>query len=227
MFLCFISRGEACSLMKSYKVLEPAMNSRNYLDDLLVLVSELRDHLGDPVFNSFAEDLPKSIGKIRECQPKTLPVLSYFEAAVRSSPPASHALLEHLFRFREALFWGQTYSEADFGAKFLDSYGWTEFAGLRGPIPSESMACGVLLLGPNTEYPLHSHQAEETYVVLSGTASWKTGENDWAERKPLEIIYHQSWVPHAMQTGAEPLIAMYLWRGGDLKQKSTIVQALE
>ena len=198
------------------------MKSPHYLDDLLVHLLELRVHLGNPILDTLAGDLPKTVGKIRECQPKTLPVLAHFDAAIVSCPPASRALLEHLFRFREALFWGQTYTEEDFGTDFLKSYGWTEFAGLRGPIPSQSTACGVLFLGPNTKYPLHSHQAEEVYVVLSGTAFWKMGSDDWAERRPLEVIHHESWTPHAMQTGAEPLIAMYLWRGGDLKQKSMI-----
>lgn len=203
------------------------MKSLHYQDDLFLLVSELRDHLDDPNLNAFAEDLPNLFEVAREYQPKTLPVLKHFDDAIQRSPAASRQLLEHLYKFRDKLFWGQTYSEEDFGADFLKSYGWTEFAGPRGPIPSEKTACGVLFLGPNTKYPLHSHQAEEIYVVLSGTALWKMGNNDWAERKPLDVVHHKSWIPHAMQTRPEPLIVMYFWRGGDLKQKSIIEPTLE
>ena len=202
------------------------LKNQRYVDELLVLLSEFRTHLDNPILNIFAEGLPTSIKEIRNCQPKMLPVLAYFDAAVRSSPPASRPLLDHLFKFRETLFWGQTYSAEDFGADFLQSYGWTEFAGPRGPIPSQTIACGILFLGPDTTYPLHSHQAEEIYVVLSGTAFWKRGDHDhdhdWAARSPLDVIHHQSWIPHATQTAAEPLIAMYFWRGGDLTQKSVI-----
>ena len=198
------------------------MKSQDYLDELWVLLSEFRGYLGHLTLDIFAAGLPESIGEIRDCPPRTLPVLAHFDAAVQSSPPASRALLEHLFKFRDSLFWGQTYSVEDFGADFLKSYGWSEFAGPRGPIPSQSTACGILFLGPNTKYPLHAHQAEEIYVVLSGTALWKMGDKDWAARQPLEIIHHESWIPHAMQTQEEPLITMYMWRGGDLKQKSTI-----
>jgi hypothetical protein len=28
--------------------------------------------------------------------------------------------------------------------------------------------------------------------------------------------------PHSMQTGAEPLLALYVWRGGQLNQKARL-----
>ena len=127
------------------------MKSQDYLDELWVLLSEFRGYLGHSTLDIFAAGLPESIGEIRDCPPRTLPVLAHFDAAVRSSPPASRALLEHLFKFRGSLFWGQTYSAEDFGADFLKSYGWSEFAGPRGPIPSQSTACGILFLGPEYE----------------------------------------------------------------------------
>ena len=34
---------------------------------------------------------------------------------------------------------------------------------------------------------------------------------------------HASWVPHAMRTETVPLIALYLWRGGNLVQKSLLM----
>ena len=43
----------------------------------------------------------------------------------------------------------------------LDNYGWSEWIGERGAFVSGKIACGVLLLGPDTEYPAHSHEAEE------------------------------------------------------------------
>ena len=40
--------------------------------------------------------------------------------------------------------------------------------------------------------------------------------------RPARSIHHASNVSHAMRTGNEPLLALYLWRGGPLAQKSTI-----
>ena len=203
------------------------MTSLHHSDDVMDLVSRMAGLINNPTLGKFIRDLPKVPEQLRDCQPRALPVLAHLDAAGQSCPPASRGLLEYLLRFRETLFWGQTYNTDDFGAEFLLSYGWTEFAGPRGPIPSEKLACGVLILGPMTEYPAHSHQAEEVYVPLSGTALWKMGASEWTERAPLEVIYHQSWTPHAMRTGKDPLIALYLWRGGDLKQKSKIGAAVE
>lgn len=194
-------------------------------DEVLGLLSQLATHINNPTLAGVFHDLPKRPEPARPCQPRTLPVLAHLDAAVRSCPPASRAIMEYLRRSCDALHWGQTYTADDLSPEFLASYGWTEFVGLRGPIPSEKVACGVLFLGPMTEYPSHSHQAEEVYVPLSGTALWQMGDGGWTRRQPLDVIHHQSWTPHAMRTGNDPLIALYLWRGGDLRQKSRLGNA--
>jgi hypothetical protein len=122
----------------------------------------------------------------------------------------------------DQITWGQTYSAEDFGHAFLERYGWTELIGLRGPIASDLMACGFLFLGPNIEYPRHSHEAEEVYVPLTGPTLWMQADQDWEYRTPCRPIYHASRMPHAMRTESVPLLALYLWRGGNLVEKSHI-----
>ncbi len=126
-------------------------------------------------------------------------------------------------RAATGLRWQQTYGAADFGAGFLQGYGWSEFIGLRGPVASERIACGVLLLGPGASYPPHAHQAEEVYLPIAGVAEWQRGEADFAPVPVGRAIHHPAWMPHAMRVGAEPLAALYLWRGGDLAAKSVIL----
>ncbi|MEO8243916.1 MAG: dimethylsulfonioproprionate lyase family protein [bacterium] len=121
------------------------------------------------------------------------------------------------------LQWRQTYGAADFGAGFLDEYGWSEFVGLRGPVASERIACGVLLLGPGVIYPAHAHAAEEVYLPISGVAEWQRGDAGFASVPVGQAVHHAPWMPHAMRVGAEPLAALYLWRGGDLAAKSVIL----
>ena len=120
------------------------------------------------------------------------------------------------------LAWRQTYSVADFGPEFHERYGWTELVGERGPIASEKIAVGFLLLGPETTYPSHSHDAEELYLCLSGAAAWRRGGEDWRDEPAGALIHHPSRVSHAIRTAREPLLALYVWRGGDLTQKSAI-----
>ena len=168
----------------------------------------------------FLSDWPEPVDR-RVCPPSQLEVCDWLE---RLAPPAKTAdLVAALVAAAPMLQWRQTYTSADFGADFLKSYGWTEFIGLRGPIPSSSLACGVLLLAPGLTYPPHAHQAEELYLPLSGVAEWQMGDADFATVQPGQVIHHAPWVPHAMRCGAEPMVALYLWRGGDLAAKSVIL----
>ena len=165
----------------------------------------------------------RDLGGTRPVAPSSLPVLSWLEAARHSSVPSTAPLVAALVAGAEALAWRQSYTAADFGTAFLERYGWTELIGLRGPIPSETVACGILMLGPDIDYPAHAHEAEELYLPLAGAARWSRGHEAAIERPAGTPIHHPSWVPHAMRTGAEPLLALYVWRGGDLAAKSRIV----
>ena len=127
-------------------------------------------------------------------------------------------LAEH----RNDLHWGQTYTAADFGKEFIDNYGWLEVFGTRGHFANDEVAAGLLILGPDIVYPDHHHVAEEIYIPLTGGTEWRMGEGGFRLREAGEVIHHASNVNHAMRTGKEPLLALYIWRGGPLAQKSTI-----
>jgi len=118
--------------------------------------------------------------------------------------------------------WGQTYTAADFGQKFIDNYGWLEVFGTRGHFANDAMAGGFLILGPDIDYPDHHHIAEELYIPLTSGTDWRMGDGPYRKRASSEVIHHASNVSHAMRTGAEPLLAFYLWRGGPLAARSTI-----
>jgi len=68
----------------------------------------------------------------------------------------------------------------------------------------------------------HHHVAEEIYVPLTGGTEWRMGEGGFRKREAGQVVHHASNVNHAMRTGNEPLLALYIWRGGPLAQKSTI-----
>lgn len=161
----------------------------------------------------------------RAVTPGMLPVCGVLEAAARGAPAPFAGLVAGLRDGAAGLHWGQTYGMADFGADFLRSYGWTEMIGLRGPIASEVVAVGILLLGPGIDYPPHAHAAAEVYLPLSGRALWMRGEGPYAPVAPGQVIRHDPWMAHGMRTGDEPLVAAYVWRGGDLAAKSRIIGA--
>lgn len=170
----------------------------------------------------FLEGWP-DLRSVRPQEPRLLPVCRWLPDAVALAGADLGHLVALVAEEANQLEWRQTYSAGDFGADFLDRYGWTELIGQRGPIPSESVAAGVLLLGPEVEYPSHSHEAVELYLPLAGTALWKRGTGEFRAVAPGEAIRHESWEPHTMRTQSEPLVASYVWRGGDLQAKSRIM----
>jgi hypothetical protein len=187
--------------------------------DLGPLIHELLTSLAAPQLCPYLAEWPDSPVS-RAVAPASLPVLQWLPAAASGAPPFSAALIAALCRAASSLAWRQSYTLKDFGAQFLDNYGWSELIGQRGPTLSERIACGFLLLGPATTYPSHRHQAEEIYLPLSGVARWLQGGGPWQDKGAGTLIHHQSEEPHAMQTREQPLLALYLWRGGNLAEKS-------
>jgi hypothetical protein len=187
------------------------------------LVAALRELLATagPEAGPFLRGWPREL-VARPLIARSLPVVASLQGLSRFAAPETKALVEAIAAEAAELDWQQTYSSADFGQRFLDNYSWSEWIGERGAFVSESVACGVLLLGPDIEYPAHSHEADELYLPLAGRAWWRSGEADWRLRSPGTWIHHPSWTSHAMRTAREPLLAAYLWRGGDLSAKSRI-----
>jgi hypothetical protein len=170
----------------------------------------------------FLAGWPSEPFKTRTVPQNTLPVLSYLPEVVAETNVETERIIKMLKISAKHLRWGQTYTAVDFGPTFLEKYGWAELIGLRGPIDSKNIACGFLLLGPDIEYPKHSHEADEVYVPLTSQTLWVQGFDDWVSRPSGVPIYHGSLLTHGMRTESTPLLALYLWRGGNLTQKSNI-----
>jgi hypothetical protein len=190
------------------------------LRPLLVGLQDLLEGAG-PAALPFLRDWPQEL-IARPVSARSLPIVPVIQGLGRFATRHTRALVEAVAAMAHDLNWRQSYASADFGERFLQNYGWSEWIGERGAFASDRVACGVLLLGADTEYPAHSHEAEELYLPLAGHALWRSGQSDWRLRPPGEWIHHPAWTTHAMRTGAEPLLAAYVWRAGDLTAKSRI-----
>lgn len=188
------------------------------------LLAAFRDYLlsrSDPGLHHFIEGFRWPMEE-RSLASRDLPVVRYLHELHRPGDGAESALLDRLSDAANGLHWAQTYSITDFGADFLRRYGWVELFGTRGHFASEDMAGGFLLLGPGVHYPDHHHEAEEIYIPLSDGSLWSKDAQPFLPRWSGEVIHHPSNIRHAMRTEDEPLVALYLWRGGPLAQKSII-----
>jgi hypothetical protein len=201
-------------------------SARTYADFALTLLERMRallQTLPAPRLAAFLAEWPGAAPS-RGVTPSSLPVLRFSSALAAAAPTWSRRVTDALFRIASSLAWRQSYPASAVGTDFLENYGWTEIAGLKGPIPSDRIAVGFLILGPATLYPRHRHEAEEIYVPLSGTADWQGGRGIWRSEPPRAVIVHERHEPHAMRTGVQPLLALYLWRSANLDQKSILVR---
>jgi mannose-6-phosphate isomerase-like protein (cupin superfamily) len=186
------------------------------------LIEAFRAYVGAlPGAGGFAGDIEWAMSA-REVERAQLPCLGHLDRLAALAAAPERGLVDLLALHRNSLRWGQTYTTADFDRHFLDNYGWMELFGTRGHFNNQMVAGGFLILGPGVEYPDHHHVAEELYVPLAGRADWRKAEGPFLPRAAGEVIHHPSRMSHAMRTDGEPLLALYLWRGGPLAEKSTV-----
>jgi Dimethlysulfonioproprionate lyase len=168
-----------------------------------------------PQAASFLELLaPLAGGVARPTAGSDLPVTAHLAQALAQAG----GFAKPITQLRPALAFVQNpnYRAAPPSPRFLDNYGYAVIAGPGdGPpalLTSPALAFGLLLLGPQTEYPPHHHPAAEIYVPL-GEAEWRLAGGGWRTRPSGSVIYHAPGVEHATRTGEAPLAALYLWRG--------------
>lgn len=87
-----------------------------------------------------------------------------------------------------------------------------ELLGPDGPIPCVDLRFGLFYQAPGSYYPLHAHEAAETYTLLAGSALWQAGDARLSPG-PGEAIHHPPQMPHAMRAGPEGFLAIWRWSG--------------
>ena len=112
--------------------------------------------------------------------------------------------------------WTRTYSEAEVGAHFLETYGYYELFGPNGHFRSPDLRAYVAYWGPGLDYAWHSHAAEEMYVVLAGQARFRSRRQGDAVLGAGQTRVHAGHESHAMVTDGQPVLTYVLWRGAGL-----------
>ena len=133
------------------------------------------------------------------------------------------ALLQTFRDHRNTLHWEQSYTTKDkvVGDDMLSGYGFAEIVGKRGPFISHRIRAGIGIWGSNIKYPIHQHEAEEVYIVLEGSADFILGDNQPVKKGAGDLVFVKSNLPHGFNTTEDNLFVLYLWKGGDLRQKSS------
>jgi quercetin dioxygenase-like cupin family protein len=84
--------------------------------------------------------------------------------------------------------------------------------GPAAPITSHDLLFGLYYQAPDSSYPLHAHNAAETYTILAGTAHWQAGDRRFTLSAGA-AIHHPPNLPHAMRAGPDGFLAMWRWSG--------------
>lgn len=189
--------------------------------DLADLAHQALGALRSTPLAAFLADWP-TVTERRGVAATSLPVLRWLPGLRGQAGLHEPGLVAALVDRAGELDWRRSYSEPAVSAQFLANYGWSEILGGSGARVATRLACGFLLLGPATHYPRHRHEAEEIYLPLAGTAAWQQGDGEWRDQLPGTVIHHQPFEPHAMRAHAEPLLALYLWRGAGLAHKARL-----
>ncbi|MBT9246083.1 hypothetical protein KM031_17815 (plasmid) [Gemmobacter fulvus] len=148
------------------------------------------------------------------CNPQAheLPAVRFLHPALQTVAPGP---LQHLASTVAALagglWWRNKYRNSD--ARLYDRFGFCDLVGPDGVQASDQVTLGLVIVGPQTLYPLHEHPARELYLVLAGTADWAVDDTPFAPRPPGAFLLHHEMQPHAMRTGDETLLALSMWRG--------------
>jgi len=186
--------------------------ARIVLNDLLDRAIEALRAKGDPLAQTLADEIAALPGDRRACAPARAPALVHLDAALRLGVPATQPLLDAIARARPALAWRQMGRDT-VGDTLRAALAYVEIAGPEGMVPASRLRAGLFLQAPKTDYPDHAHEAEELYLVLAGTARWRKGHGRPCALPPGTIVRHRPAEPHAMITGDQPLLALWVWRG--------------
>ncbi|MEM9331707.1 MAG: dimethylsulfonioproprionate lyase family protein [Pseudomonadota bacterium] len=173
----------------------------------------------EPVLKEWLEgfdwDLPEAVlAPVQFHATRHLPACQDFAGSAETN------LVQTLIESAENVHWIQMWEPEDFGQYFVDNYVHMQLIGPEGHFKSQQIAGGLVMYGPHTHYPNHWHDAEEIYIPLTGNGLWSKDNEDYVLRDSGEFIFHESNMPHAMKCEESPMLALWMWRGGDLWQKA-------
>ena len=108
--------------------------------------------------------------------------------------------------------WENGYAEKDVNKNFLNNYGFFELIGPTGHFKTSEMALYVNYLDKNTLYPLHNHEAEELYFIISGEAKFENNNGDNEILTSNKTRFHKSFEPHAITTNNNQILSFVIWK---------------
>jgi len=143
-----------------------------------------------------------------------LPALAHLPTALSALAVGDEAFQSMLRSSAEAMTWYSPYDPADAGEGPGLGMAAGQMAGPHGLWRRDDVIAGLFLLRPDVNYPLHDHEADELYFVLSGSVNIQNGFSAAPRRiEPGDYSVTPSGVAHSLTTAEAPALILYIWRG--------------
>ena len=170
----------------------------------LVAMALWQSYVSAEKIQSMISAIDQASWHIHPQPPSTSPLIKkHFQRTLRYDVAAlGTTLTKHIRPYAKQLPWHTTATAAH-----------CDFIGPNGIAHSHNLRIGLQLIAPSTPIPLHSHPADEIYFVLSGQARFKMQNRPWRTCPSGQYIFHDSNIPHQIETRQKNLLALYLQRG--------------
>ena len=158
---------------------------------------------------------PLDTAEVVANEPVVLPVARLLaDVDPESGAPGVKSVLRAFVAAAPILNGGQTAEyAATLSQNSLDNYGYVRVIGPGGLVESGVASAGLGVWGAGLHYPRHEHPAEETYHLLSGSASFQRDDGPWEPKVVGESVHHDPWERHAQRFGNATCVRAWAWTG--------------
>jgi len=177
---------------------------------LISSVVEIFHLSGNSTARSIADKLERLPDHAFATQFASLPHLKHLRDAPNISD--AHPLAGIIKTMADHLPW-QALNPENATSEIVNGSCFCHIVGPESLIRDDTFRMGFYLQASDLYYTSHSHNAEEVYFVLSGTALWRKDNAPFALQSPGTLIHHLPNQPHTMHTQKEPLLALWAWVG--------------
>ena len=157
------------------------------------------------------ENLDIPLAQMRADRRSEMGVLADAIAAARQQLPWRVA---HAYYYPEGANPGPGYLSTNMSCEIIGPEG--------APVYASDFRLGLFYFGANVLYRDHAHLAPELYVTLAGPSHWRQNCGEWMDVPAGSVMFNHSNQPHAMQSGAMPFFAIFVWLS-DVHEKIALV----
>lgn len=186
-----------------------------FLKDVGALLRDrARDDSALGIFATALSDVQKGVLGKSPNEGSVLPALDSLPHALDNLNVGDDAFHAMLRDSAAAMPWYSPYDPKDVGDGPSLGMAAAQMAGPQGLWRRDDVFTGFFLIQPGVHYPLHDHEADELYFVISGSIDIQNG----FAAAPRHITAGNysvtpSGVPHGLTTHDEPALMIYVWTG--------------